>query len=203
MPAEIELWDLAAPAFQRALAPLVDVYAAAMAAPPVQLPGREASMAGHTLLPGFCSVAAVTAGGERAVGFAYGFLGRPGQWWYDTVTAALREHDTAAVPRWFAEPFEVAELHVHPDWQGRGLGRALLERLTAARRERTAVLSTRCGDSPARRLYHSCGFAAVLPVFYFPGLQNEAFAIMAAPLPLREPRSRPGAGRSRGWPSTG
>lgn len=201
--APIEFWELSAPAFRRAVPPLLEVYTAAMAPPPGQLAGRRAHIESHTLLAGFHSVVAVTTGGAAAVGFAYGFFGQRGQWWHDAVTAAVRQRDTAAVRRWFTAPFEIAEVHVHPRWQGRGVGRTLLERLTAPRSERTAVLSTRCGESPARGLYRSCGFVDVLPEFYFPGTPDQPFAIMAAPLPLPGRRTRPAAGRSPASPSTG
>ncbi|GAA3734155.1 ribosomal protein S18 acetylase RimI-like enzyme [Spinactinospora alkalitolerans] len=203
METEIELWELAAPAFLRAVPALMEIYAAAMSPPRDQLPGRRTVMEHHTGLPLFHSVTAVSPDGESAVGFAYGFHGQGGQWWHDVVTHELRLRDEAAVPRWFGDSFEIAEVHVHPDWQGRGVGRGMLLRLTQARAERTAVLSTHTGSTPAHGLYRSCGFADVLPEFYFPGSPEQPFTIMAAPLPLRAPGNRRPAGRSRGWRWTG
>ncbi|WP_084012506.1 GNAT family N-acetyltransferase, partial [Thermobifida halotolerans] len=182
MDTEIELWELAAPAFVSALPALIEIYAAAMAPPEEQLPGRQAIMRQHAEYPLFRSVVAVIGAGD-AVGFAYGFPGRPGQWWHDVVTAGLARTDPAAVRRWFADSFEVAELHVLPQWQGRGIGRALLHRLTASRPERTAVLSTHTGPTPAHGLYLSSGFVDLITDFYFPGTPDRAFTIMAAPLP--------------------
>jgi ribosomal protein S18 acetylase RimI-like enzyme len=83
-----------------------------------------------------------------------------------------------------ADSFEVGELHVHPDYQGRGIGRELLLSLADGRPERTAVLSTRDAESRARRLYRSVGFADLLTGFRFPG-GGEPYAIMGAPLPLK------------------
>jgi GNAT superfamily N-acetyltransferase len=131
MTADIDLWPLDAPAFARAVPALLNVYAAAMNPPSDQLAGRRGVMESHSALPGFASVVASTRASADTtvpVGFAYGFPGRAGQWWHDVVMAALRRHDAAAAQRWFATPFEIAEVHVHPDWQGGGVGRRMLRR---------------------------------------------------------------------------
>jgi ribosomal protein S18 acetylase RimI-like enzyme len=78
----------------------------------------------------------------------------------------------------------VAELHVHPAFQGHGVGRRLLTALCDGRPERTVVLSTldRPG-SRARRLYSSVGMSDLLRDFEFPG-GGPAYAIMGGVLPL-------------------
>ncbi|ASU83364.1 GNAT family N-acetyltransferase [Nocardiopsis gilva YIM 90087] len=202
MQTDTELWELAAPAFVHALPALMEIYAAAMDPPQDQLGGRKVIMEQHSRNPGFQSVTAVDASGG-AVGFAYGFHGQRGQWWHDVVTQALRARDPSAERRWFRDSFEIAEVHVHPDHQGRGIGRRLLYRLTAARAERTAVLSTHSGPTVARGLYTSCGFVDVLTDFRFPGSPHQPFAIMAARLPLRERGAARSRGRSRVWRWTG
>ena len=84
------------------------------------------------------------------------------------------------------DSFEVAELHVAPDYQGRGVGADLLLRLTSGRPERTALLSTRDADTPARRLYRGTGFTDLLTAFrFFPG-GDPPYAVMGAELPLRD-----------------
>jgi ribosomal protein S18 acetylase RimI-like enzyme len=87
---------------------------------------------------------------------------------------------------WLSDSLEIAEVHVHPDHQARGIGRQMILALTAGRPERTAVLSTRDAQSPARRLYRSLGFVDLLTAFHFPG-GGPLYAVMGAPLPL--PRS--------------
>lgn len=202
MAADTELRELAPPAFTHAVPALLQVYEAAMRPPPAQLPGRAAVMGGHAGYPGFRSVVAVD--GEQAVGFAYAFHGREGQWWHDVVTEGLRDQGRSRhVRRYLADPLEIAEVHVHPDAQNRGIGRSLLHALCSGRPERTAVLSTRSGPSAARHLYRSCGFVEVLESFSFPGTPDQPFSIMAARLPLVGPGDRRSRDRSAWWPWTG
>lgn len=57
----------------------------------------------------------------------------------------------------------VARLAVHPQWQGRGIGRQLMfDTLAAAVAAgcRTVVLNTQVDNQPAQRLYRSLGFRA-------------------------------------------
>jgi len=91
----------------------------------------------------------------------------------------------AAAAAWVDDSFEVAELHVAPDHQGHGIGAGVLLRLTSGRPERTALLSTRDADTPARRLYRGTGFTDLLTEFrFFPG-GEPPYAVMGAELPLR------------------
>ncbi|RNL86388.1 GNAT family N-acetyltransferase [Halostreptopolyspora alba] len=198
METDVELRDLAAPAFRHALPALLEIYAAAMDPPREQLAGRRLIMEQHAQNPRFTSVVALTAD-DSPVGFGYGFHGHNGQWWHDVVTSGLRARSPDAERHWFTDAFEIAELHVVPQWQGRGIGRRLLERLTAARGERTAVLSTHTGPTAAHGLYTSYGFTDVLTGFYFPGSPHQPYTIMAVRLPLRERGSRRPVRRARAW----
>jgi ribosomal protein S18 acetylase RimI-like enzyme len=171
--------------FHAELDALVGVYAAAMQPEPMQLPGRLSIMERHAGLPEFRAIAAVEGPGSPIVGFGYGFHGAPGQWWHDVVKTGITESSGhAAATAWLADPMEVAELHVRPEFQGQGIGRRLLLTLTSGRVERTAVLSTQDRHSPARYLYRSLGFTDLLRDFYFPG-GGPAYAVMGASLPLR------------------
>jgi ribosomal protein S18 acetylase RimI-like enzyme len=97
-----------------------------------------------------------------------------------------------AAATWLDDSFEVAELHVVPDYQGRGIGAGLLYRLTSGQPERTALLSTRDADTPARRLYRGAGFTDLLTGFrFFPGGGEPPYAVMGAELPLLARASRP------------
>ncbi len=136
-----------------------------------------------------------TTQGARSllVGFAYGFHGSGGQWWHDVVRrAATSTLGARTADDWFGDSLEIAEVHVLPGYQGRGTGRAMMQRLTAGRPERSAVLSTMDANTRARRLYRGLGFTDLLTGFEFPGTELP-YAIMGAPLPL--PGASPGSTR--------
>jgi ribosomal protein S18 acetylase RimI-like enzyme len=183
--------ELGSREFRGAIRTLVGVYAAAMNPPDRTLSGREAIMDRHAASPGFRGLTALVEG--RLAGFTYGFHGENGQWWHDMVAAALASRSGAGVggeyggsetPRvWLDDSFEVAELHVMPAWQGRGIGRSLLVSLASGRPERTAVLSTADAPTRARRLYRGLGFTDLLTDFRFSG-SEPPYAVMGALLPL-------------------
>ncbi|MDR8413454.1 GNAT family N-acetyltransferase [Nonomuraea sp. 3-1Str] len=181
--------------FDERLDTVIGIYTAAMRPPAEQVTGRRTIMRNHGMYPRFqCYFAelrdaAVHRGpghGSPApvVGFAYGFHGAPGQWWHDVVHRALEEKAGARVAdAWLGDAFELAEIHVHPDHQGKGIGRAMITTLCAGRRERSAVLSTHDRPTAARHLYASMGFTDLLSRFVFPG-GHEEYAIAGRPLPL-------------------
>lgn len=174
--------------FQRMLNALVEVYVAAMNPPRNQLPGRQAIMQRHATHPGFRAFVMERrrALGSTVVGFIYGFHGSAGQWWHDVVESELQARNGPEyTEHWLSNAYEVAELHVHPAYQGMGLGRKLLTTLCSDRPESTVVLSTldRRPETPAHRLYRSVGFVDLLSSFEFPG-GGPPYAVMGAPLPL-------------------
>jgi ribosomal protein S18 acetylase RimI-like enzyme len=145
--------------------------------------GRYGYAIQHTERQGFRAVGGFAPGpdGEQLVGFGYGYLVAPGQWWHDQVRAAL---DRRTAKRWLPGAFEVCELHVHPDHQSRGLGRQLLRALVADLPHPTALLSTPDADTKAFRLYHADGFVDLARGHHFPG-DSRPFAILGARLPLQ------------------
>jgi ribosomal protein S18 acetylase RimI-like enzyme len=208
VPTGTDLRELSVEQFSARLDTFIGIYAAAMNAPPLQLPGRRSIMARHVMYPSFRAIVATpappgapgAAGSEHqgtagapvpdggfppAVGFAYGFHGERGQWWHDLVRGALAaSHSTAEAQRWMSDSFEIAEVHVDPGYQGHGIGHAMMLSLAAGRLEQTAVLSTPDADTRARRLYHRLGFADLLTAFSFPG-GGPPYAVMGTALPLR------------------
>ncbi|MFI6319290.1 GNAT family N-acetyltransferase [Nonomuraea sp. NPDC050556] len=178
----IELRGAGPVAFAERLDTVIDIYTAAMRPPVEQIAGRRHIMRSHGTYPLFQCLFAVS--GEATVGFAYGFHGAPGQWWHDVVHRALDDQSGRQVAdAWLGDAFELAEIHVHPAYQGKGLGRSLVSALCAGRRERSAVLSTHDRPTAARHLYASMGFTDLMAPFVFPG-GHEAYAIAGTPLPL-------------------
>ena len=132
------LTELGAARFAAAVDKMLAVYTAAMNPAPSQLSGRRSIMARHAANPGFRALAVLDGDGEP-VAFTYGFHGEAGQWWHDMVSYALAATSGAAeVGPWLSDSFEMAELHVTPAYQHRGLGRSLLYRLTVNLAERAA-----------------------------------------------------------------
>jgi ribosomal protein S18 acetylase RimI-like enzyme len=209
--------ELGRAAFVSELDAVSAVYAAAMRPDPGHLPGRRAVMERHAGYADFRALAVTaetprrpardralpTDGNQRRqarpgriIAFAYGFRGAAGQWWHDLVRSAITATaGEATAAAWLDDSLEIAEVHVHPDFQGRGIGRSLVLTLAAGRRERTAALSTQDAESPARRLYRSLGFADLLTGYGFPG-GGPPYAVMGAVLPLRGGIPRGAAPRS-------
>jgi ribosomal protein S18 acetylase RimI-like enzyme len=195
--AGLELRELDADEFLACLDACTSVYAAAMAPPDYQLPGRHSIMERHAGYAAFRAIVVIQAtagepaGNHQVIAFAYGFHGEGGQWWHDLVSHAVASRlGRTAADGWLADSFEIAEVHVLPAYQGQGTGLAMMRRLTAGRPERTAVLSTMDADTRARRLYRALGFTDLIAGFAFAGT-DAPYAIMGAPLPLREASSRP------------
>jgi ribosomal protein S18 acetylase RimI-like enzyme len=158
------------------------IYGLAMGYDSGVVAGRYGYAIQHTERPGFRAVGAFaeTPDGEQLVGFGYGYVTAPGQWWHDQVRAAL---DRRTARRWLPDSFEVCELHVHPDHQSRGLGRRLLHALLADLPQPAALLSTPDADTKAFRLYHADGFVDLARGYHFPG-DSRPFAILGVQLPL-------------------
>lgn len=188
-----ELRELNARQFVAELGALTAIYALAMDAPPAQLHSRRATMERHAGYPAFRALIAVPDVAAPPIGFAYGFHGAVGQWWHDVVLDTITtERGDEDAQYWLGDSFEIAEVHVHPAHQGKGIGRAMVHALVAGRLERAALLSTPEGHTRARRLYRSLGFTDLVPGFSFPG-SGPAYAIMGAALPLRDEAPSPAA----------
>ena len=153
------------------------VYAAAMEVSVSSAMTRKGILLSHLDRRDLKAVAAFD--GEDLVGIAYGYVGEPGQWWHDQVAAAMRDEDRRA---WLAEAFEVCELHVRPEHQGHGLGRALLDTLLSGTGTPTAVLSTPDRHTRAREFYRAGGWEDLVRGLRFPG-DPRTFAVLGKRLP--------------------
>jgi ribosomal protein S18 acetylase RimI-like enzyme len=78
---------------------------------------------------------------------------------------------------WLRDAFEVCELHVRPELQGRGLGRDLLLQLLGGTDAQSAVLTTPDLETRARRFYRSGGWEDLVRDLVFPG-DPRSFAVL-------------------------
>ncbi len=165
-------------------AQLVNVYRAAFSGAPhfkreLEVTRFGQVLADHIGRDGFrCCVAQEASNG--VLGFAYGYPGRPGQWWYESVARAM---DPVCRERWLADCFEFMEFAVLPDRQGQGIGSRIHDILIGELSNRTAVLSTPQSETAALRLYRRRGWVALLSDFVFPG-DTVPFLIMGLDLAM-------------------
>jgi ribosomal protein S18 acetylase RimI-like enzyme len=160
---------------------VVDVWASAHELPrasPTRDEFGRTRLKRHAARADFRLVGAFT--GEELVGFVYGYTGAPGQWWYDRVARAV---DREGRRRWF-DPghFEFTELAVRPDFQGRGVGSRLHDRVLESLPHERALLSALADNAPVVAFYGRRGWEVVLPRLRFePG--RPEFTIMGRTLP--------------------
>lgn len=114
----------------------------------------------------------------RMVGFAYGYRAQRGQWWADEVARALHLPASDRSRDWLEDAFELCEIHVSPDAQGHGTGRALLRALTDVQPAEVVILSTPSGPTKAAGLYEAEGYHPIASYFYFRG-DPRPFEILA------------------------
>lgn len=160
---------------------LVEIYIEAMGYPREKYLDRAHAWKGETMRPGFTAVLAEDESG--ALGFAYGFIGSRDTWWDKQVRRGFDERGgaTESQEKVMQDYFEVAEIHVLPSTQGRGIGRQLLHGLLWNQPSTFAVLSTPevPGESNAAfHLYRSFGFFDLLRFLEYPA-DTRSFAILA------------------------
>ncbi|MFI9647881.1 GNAT family N-acetyltransferase [Streptomyces sp. NPDC052040] len=134
----------------------------------------------HMTYPGARALGAVAADG-RLAGFVYGMPNDRLHWWSTVVEPYLRAQGR---DDWLDSSFVITELHVHPGYQNRGIGRTLITTITDAAEQPRSILSAIDTDSPARGLYHSLGYVDLARRVVFPSAPRP-YAVMGAPLPLR------------------
>ncbi|WP_324790254.1 GNAT family N-acetyltransferase [Streptomyces sp. H51] len=133
----------------------------------------------HMTFPGARALGATTAR-DDLVAFVYGMPNDRTHWWSTVVEPYLRArgHDG-----WLDDSFVITELHVHPRYQNRGIGRSLITTITDGATEPRSILSAIDIESPARGLYRSLGYRDLARQVLFPSAAKP-YAVMGAPLPL-------------------
>ncbi|MQA09311.1 MAG: GNAT family N-acetyltransferase [Pseudonocardiaceae bacterium] len=161
----------------------LDIYVQAMGYPPGTAEQRAPMWLSHMLRPDWRSIGALTSEGAL-IGIAYGYRGASGQWWHEQVRQGINQWSGLDVPsEWLDDYFELTELHVRPENQGRGIGEDLLRRLLDGLAVRHVLLSTPEGTSKAWGLYRKAGFVDVLRDYRFSG-DPRPFAVLGRTLPL-------------------
>ncbi|MFV8129844.1 GNAT family N-acetyltransferase [Streptomyces syringium] len=121
-----------------------------------------------------------TTDSGRLVGFVYGMPNDRAHWWSTVVEPYLRATGSEG---WLDDAFVITELHVHPAYQNRRIGRSLITTITASALEPRSILSAIDTDSPARALYRKLGYHDLARPVHFPSAPRP-YAVMGAPLPL-------------------
>lgn len=155
------------------LAPVsVELYLRAMDYSPDMLESRKKVWISDSLRAGFR--AACAHDGEYLLGIAYGFSGDREHWWTQQIARGLyekggpNEEDRSVL----SDFFELAEIHVAPNFQGQGIGRNLFHELITQTSHPHILLSTPEVEGEANNafaLYRSLGFKDFLRGFQFLG----------------------------------
>jgi len=175
----IEPFDLAGRAAE-ALA----VQAAAFGLTSEEVSVRLQIVGRHALVPGVRAFGAVARSRPGAfgelVGFGYGMPNDRSHWWSSVIEPYLEANGYGS---WLDESFSVTELHVHPRYQGIGLGRRIITTLCGGSRLPRTILSAIDRETPARELYRSLGYQDLARRVMFPNTAVP-YAVMGAPLPF-------------------
>lgn len=161
----------------------LEVQAAAFGLAPDEVAVRLPIVRRHAALPGVIALGALSGG--RLVGFGYGMPNRREYWWSTVIEPYLERNGHGD---WLDEVFAVTELHVLPEYQGYGIGSALIRGLCDRCGLRRSILSAIDAETPARRLYRRLGYRDLALAVPFPGTVRP-YALMGAELPLARGRS--------------
>ncbi|KRD16991.1 GNAT family N-acetyltransferase [Streptomyces sp. Root264] len=155
------------------------VQAVAFGLGPDEVAVRRQIVLRHMTSPGARAFGATTPEG-RLIGFVYGMPNDRTHWWSTVVQPYLRAQNNEY---WLDDSFVITELHVHPAFQNRGAGRALITTITDTATEPRSILSAIDTESTARALYRSLGYHDLARRVLFPSAPRP-YAVMGAPLPL-------------------
>ncbi|MCB5170044.1 GNAT family N-acetyltransferase [Streptomyces bambusae] len=160
----------------------LDVQALAFGLTDDEIAIRQHIVQRHMDCPGARALGATDREGAL-VGFVYGMPNDRAHWWSGVVEPYLRD---CGREHWLDDAFVITELHVHPGFQGRGVGRTLITQITDGAGQPRSILSAIDIESPARGLYRALGYTDLARRVHFPSAA-QPYAVMGAPLPLVRP----------------
>ncbi|MGF1430281.1 GNAT family N-acetyltransferase [Kitasatospora sp. LaBMicrA B282] len=156
----------------------LEVQAAAFGLSSEEVAVRLHIVGRHALQPGVLALGALCGG--RLVGFGYGMPNLREHWWSTVIEPHLEARGHGD---WLDGVFAITELHVLPEYQGRGLGSTLIRTLCDRSGLPRSILSAIDAETPARRLYRSLGYRDLARPVRFPNT-DRPYAVMGARLPL-------------------
>ncbi len=187
----VTITELSAPSMRLRMHEALSIYVQAMGYPDGVQHMRAPMWSEHILRTGWQAIGAFACSSATEVrpetpmlGVAYGYRGTPAYWWDNQVRQGLTLNGLNR--GLLSNYFELTELHVRPDEQGRGIGRLLLQTLLDGRIEDRVLLSTPEVPEEQNRawnLYRNLGFQDVLRDFTFRG-DLRPFAVLGRELPL-------------------
>ncbi len=133
---------------------------------------------GYMRAPGFELVAALAD--NHPVGQTFGYTLQPGARWWSGLTTPVPDGFTDETGH---RTFALNELMVDPEWQRRGIARALHDELLRHRTEERATLLVRADNEPAQTAYTRWGWTRVAKLKPFP--DSPLFDALILPLPVR------------------
>lgn len=168
--APISVTEVGPEEFRACLHEAMTIWARAMSYPASLVGPRTVLATAHLDQPKLRVLLARDASQNTLVGFVYGYQSVRGQWWHDEVNRLAEACGATELQRdWLPDCYELCELHVAPEAQGRGIGRRLLEDFLAVAPAARVVLSTPQSPTPAVNLYESTGFELLGSQFTFTG----------------------------------
>ena len=178
--------DLAVQEVQMLLDSIVTIYREAFGGPPYYKGKSEVtafarSLPDHVQREAFVCVGAFEPNTTRMLGFAYGYTSTSGQWWHANVRSALPPN---LAREWLEDSYQLTEIAVRPEAQGRGIGSQLHDRLLGSVLHPKALLSTLDAETVAYSMYQGRGWVTLLENYYFTGV-SQPYRIMGLDLRQR------------------
>jgi GNAT superfamily N-acetyltransferase len=169
----------AAGIFDSVIIPVYEASHADVISDPFYSAGRFAErVRSYMRAPGFGLVAALA--GDRPAGQAFGYTLQPGARWWSGLATAVPDGFTDETGH---RTFALNELMVAPEWQRRGIARALHDELLRHRAEERATLLVRADNEPARTAYAHWGWTKAATLQPFP--DSPLFDALILPLPVK------------------